>query len=161
MLKKCNRCLLSSPIVSENGIESKCVLSQREGFHCRTGNVSKFIPKSKEKFKIFISVGMNGREPMAVIEDLRRATENIYAECKKHCNYNPEDIEIFHNYNCEGPSNASRLWYLGEAIKKLGECDMCYFVDGWEDHKGCMIELEICKAYNIDISIEPKRKKGN
>lgn len=93
--------------------------------------------------KVFISVGMRGREFKDVLRDLNNAYRSIRNMFK--------EVEIIHNYNCVGPDDAGRLWYLGEAIKKLGDCDICYFVKGWRNHKGCIAEYEICKLYGIEI----------
>lgn len=97
--------------------------------------------------KVFISVPMNGREEFDIRIDIKRASENIRK-------IYGEDVEIIHNYDCVAPENAGRLWYLGEAIKQLGKCDICYFVDGWAESNGCRIEHEICDLYEVDIFYE-------
>lgn len=94
--------------------------------------------------KVFISVGMRGRENDAVLMDIARAIGNSIELFGL-------DIETVNNWNCKGPDNAGRLYYLGEAIKKLGDCDACYFCKGWQNHKGCLAEMEICKIYGIEI----------
>lgn len=98
--------------------------------------------------KIFISVGMRGRQEEDVIRDICRACQNINTRFGM-------DVEIVDNWDCQGPDDAGRLWYLGEAIKKLGDCDVCYFVKNWQKHKGCKAEYEICKLYGIEIIEEP------
>jgi hypothetical protein len=97
--------------------------------------------------RVFISVGMSGRTDEDVERDIRRACRDIKER------YPFEEVELVDNWSAVGPENAGRLWYLGEAIKKLGTCDVCYFVDGWKKHKGCVAEYEICKLYGIDIII--------
>jgi hypothetical protein len=94
--------------------------------------------------KVFISVGMSGRAEIDVRKDIERAS-NIIRKLYG------EDVDIIHNYDCVAPANAERLWYLGEAIKQLGECDTCYFVRRWELYSGCLIERDVCNAYRIDI----------
>lgn len=94
--------------------------------------------------KVFISVGMRGRSDEEVVRDLKRAERKIH-------DLIGEDVEVVDNWSCVGPNDAGRLWYLGEAIKKLGDCDVCYFVNGWQKHKGCKAEFEICKLYGIKI----------
>lgn len=94
--------------------------------------------------KIFISVGMRCRKEVDVRLDIDRANHTIYEMFGR-------DVETLDNWSCVGPDNAGRLWYLGEAIKKLGDCDACYFVKGWQKHKGCKAEYEICKLYGIEI----------
>ncbi len=98
--------------------------------------------------KIFISVGMNGRTFEDVSADLKRAEEWIFENIfEPGC----EDVTVVDNLDCSTPVGGSRLWCLGEAIKKLGECDTCFFVKGWEKYKGCLVEMDICNLYGIEI----------
>ena len=43
------------------------------------------------------------------------------------------------------------LYYLGLSIDSIGRADAVYFVPGWDKARGCIIEREICKAYEIQI----------
>lgn len=107
------------------------------------------------KQKVFISVGMSGRNDAEVIKDICRATEYIVE--------NILDLDLKHdlnvgeyivdNFDCgpTPPGYNRSLWCLGEAIKKLSECDICYFVKGWQNHKGCIVEHQICELYGIKI----------
>ena len=45
---------------------------------------------------------------------------------------------------------AKPLWYIGESIKYLGEADVAFFAKGWEDARGCRIEHECAKEYNVN-----------
>jgi len=95
--------------------------------------------------RIFISVGMHSRSNHEVALDIDRA----YRKLKEM--YNHDIITIVSNLYCEAPVDADRLYYLGEAIKKLGTCDACYFVKGWDNSKGCLIEATVCKLYEIPM----------
>ena len=97
--------------------------------------------------KVFISVGMHNRTEADVRADIERATLEIIRKYG-------DDVEIVHNYDCPRPAFSTRLYYLGEAIKKMGTCDACYFVYGWHNHKGCVIEKTVCDIYNITAIIE-------
>ena len=152
-MKKCELCLNSRPIVSENGIHSNCTLSPKGALNCMFGTTNKFIPRINP-IKVFVSVGMNGREESDIITDLSRASDNIYKYCNEYYKMKPDNIEIINTYKCDAPADVSRLWYLGESIKKLGECNICYFVKGWRNHKGCVIEMEVCKSYGIEVMEE-------
>lgn len=100
--------------------------------------------------RVFISVGMNGRSDEDVKMDIWRAMH--YWSWQD----TPDGtaIEVIDNWDCQAPEGAGRLWYLGEAIKKLGSCDVCYFCKGWQEHKGCCAEYEICKLYGISMVFE-------
>ena len=95
--------------------------------------------------KVFISVPMSGRLESDVRKDIAGA---IWAIRELY----GEGVEIIHNYDCEylGMGTPSRLWYLGEAIKQLGECDVCYFVKGWDSSNGCLAERKVCELYDIE-----------
>ena len=102
--------------------------------------------------KVFISVGMSHRDDEDVISDIKRAIEII----KRMFG---ESVEIEHNWTCpKAPPKSGCLWYLGEAIKKLGKCNACFFVRGWEKYKGCKSEKFICSAYNIKEIYEDERQ---
>lgn len=42
-----------------------------------------------------------------------------------------------------------RLRYLGRSIQLLATADIVIFAGDWQNAKGCNIEMEICKRYNI------------
>lgn len=96
--------------------------------------------------KVFISVGMRGRNKDDVEKDIRRLKKEYLKKFSLD-----SDIEFIDNWNCEGPEDAGRLWYLGEAIKKLGDCDVCCFVNDWQKYKGCRVEYDVCRIYGIKI----------
>lgn len=43
------------------------------------------------------------------------------------------------------------VWYLGEAIKAMSTVDAVYFMRGWTNARGCIIEHQICLNYGIHI----------
>lgn len=95
--------------------------------------------------KIFVSMGFKDRSEDDILNDLADAIfqlTNVYAGT---------EIEIVHNYYCEKPENGPRLYCLGEAIKKLSECDACYFLEDWEQYKGCRVEMDVCVLYDIPV----------
>lgn len=109
--------------------------------------------------KIFISVGMNGRTDDEVLWDIARAEKWIYENlCERRFEF--EGVRVIDNFDCQAPEDAGCLWYLGEAIKKLDGCDICYFVKGWEKYRGCQAEMEICKLYGIEIIKEDEQRPG-
>ena len=91
--------------------------------------------------RIFLSLGFSGRSEEKVMEDINNAKEYIKSIHKD------EEIEFIHNYYYNG---VNRVECLGEAIKKMSACDFVYFINNWSDHKGCVIENNICELYNIN-----------
>lgn len=47
-MKKCEECLNSRLIVSENGYKTACCLSQKKSINCMTGKKSQFIKKKSK-----------------------------------------------------------------------------------------------------------------
>jgi hypothetical protein len=61
-------------------------------------------------------------------------------------------IEVIDNYHHDdAPENAGRLWHLGKSISQMSEADVIYFCPGWNTANGCIIEMIICKLYNLII----------
>lgn len=60
--------------------------------------------------------------------------------------FNFDDIENIKN---------KPLYYLAKSIKLIAEeADAVYFMEGWEQARGCVIEHAACLAYDIPIYYE-------
>lgn len=93
--------------------------------------------------KIFLSLGFSGRKEKDIIEDID------YAKALLIAHYENDELEFVHNYYYNGNN---KVECLGEAIKKLSTCDLVCFINNWRDHKGCLIEKEVCKLYEISYT---------
>lgn len=91
--------------------------------------------------KIFVSVPMNGRDEIEILNTRDRIIKSL----KKVCNC--ELLETY--YRDDAPPEASRLWYLGRSIQDLGLADLVIFAPGWQYAKGCVTEHHVCEVYNI------------
>ena len=60
-----------------------------------------------------------------------------------------EGVEIIDSFFQSAPTDAKPLWYLGKSLELLSTADVCIFVKGWENARGCKIEHECCKQYGI------------
>lgn len=98
--------------------------------------------------KVFISVPMNGRTCEEIAKDIEDAKAYIHEKFDHVC-----VVEIVDNFITRPEDNKQRLYCLGEAIKKIGECDICYFAPGWEKYRGCQVEYEVCNFYDIGIMV--------
>lgn len=102
---------------------------------------------AKNVKNVFISVGMSGRSEVDIMDDIHRAESNIWHYFKGCVDF----VVTTHNYSSNGPEGCGSLWYLGGAIRKMDDCNACYFCKGWQNHRGCVIEHHICEAYGIEI----------
>lgn len=94
--------------------------------------------------KVFISQPMHGKKVREVLKerhDLEIIIRRQYPDAEFVENYFHRDV----------PSDAERLWHLGESIKLLDKVDAIYFCDGWEKANGCIIEHNIALLYKIKI----------
>ena len=96
--------------------------------------------------RIFLSLGMRGRDENDVLADIAEAThyaKSLYAESATEC-------EVINTYNQEeAPKDAGPTYYLGKSIQILGGCDQVWFINNWKDYCGCRAEYEICRLYDI------------
>ena len=62
-----------------------------------------------------------------------------------------EDVEIIDSFFKDAPADAKPLWYLAESIHLLATADYVYFVEGWQNARGCIIEHLCASTYGISI----------
>ena len=93
--------------------------------------------------KLFISQPMKGKTDEEILAARAKA---IKAAEKKL----GEPVEVIDSFFQGAPADAKPLWYLGESLKLLATADVAYFAEGWEDARGCKIELSCALAYDID-----------
>ena len=96
--------------------------------------------------KVFISQPMRGISQ----EEIDSRRQEIIDKIKDK--YLNENIEFIYSIIIEEPPeeiNYSTVWYLSKSIEKLADATLVYFDKGWEKTRGCQIEYNICKAYNI------------
>lgn len=96
--------------------------------------------------RIVISQPMNGISDEEVLS-IRMEVVRKFKEA------NIEVIDTFFTGNKMDAQEYTNpaLYYLGLSIDSIGRADAVYFVPGWDKARGCIIEREICKAYNIEI----------
>lgn len=93
--------------------------------------------------KVFISVGMTGRNDEDVRNDIERASSIIKATCGN-------DVEIVHTFDTVGPEDFHKTWYISRAIDTLGQCDKVFFTKDYYHSRGCRIEELVAKEYDVE-----------
>lgn len=89
--------------------------------------------------KVFLSLPMSGHTDEWIRDQI---------ELMKHA---LKDDEIAVDNYIEKPEGSERLYCLGEAIKKLGECDAIMLHPRWIDANGCVIEYYVARQYGLEI----------
>lgn len=95
--------------------------------------------------KLFISIPMRGRTTEEIryqmIKDKLRLEQMF-------------DVEFELIDSCideDAPKDVANpvLWFMGRSILMMADANLVYFSKGWEGARGCLIEQEIAKAYNV------------
>lgn len=97
--------------------------------------------------KILISQPMNGKSNNEIKkerEELIEKFENLHIEVVNNIIEESADPKIYNEYH-------PALFYLSKTIDIMAQVDAVYFMDGWEEARGCRVEREICKEYDILI----------
>ena len=98
--------------------------------------------------KVFISQPMREKTEDQILSE-REYAINL---CKNI--FQNETIEVLDTYFKEFPNSNIKnpaVFYLGKSISKLSEADVAYFCPGWKNARGCIIEHEVAKQYEIRI----------
>ena len=94
--------------------------------------------------KVFISQPMKGLADEQILKVREEAITTVTRAFETY-----EDIEIIDSFFQSAPTDAKPLWYLGKSLELLSTANVCIFVKGWENARGCKIEHECCKQYGI------------
>lgn len=97
--------------------------------------------------KLFISQPMRGKTDEEILAERERAIKNA-VECLR------EPVKVIDSFFRGASVEENPLFFLGESIKLLSGADVAYFVYGWENTRGCMIENICAGKYGIKTIIE-------
>lgn len=91
------------------------------------------------KKRVFLSLPMKDHDDEWVKNEIEAMKDRL-----------ADDEEAVHNY-IYTEEEPSRLYYLGEAIKKLGTCDTILMHPLWRNSHGCNVEWTVAKEYGIPV----------
>lgn len=93
------------------------------------------------KMNVFISQPMNGKET----GEIEYEREQFVKDLKKHLGEDINILDTIFHFAEDVPS----LVYLGRSLEVLAKADLAVFMDGWENARGCRIEHDAAKDYDI------------
>lgn len=95
--------------------------------------------------KLFIS------QPMANLteQQIRDARNQAVKEIKTL--YGDEEIEVIDSIFTEETDGKAPIWFLGKSIELLADADICIFLKGWEDARGCRVEHLVAEEYGVEF----------
>lgn len=93
------------------------------------------------KMNVFISQPMNGKKT----EEIEYEREQFVEDLKKYLGEDINILDTIFHFAEDVPS----LVYLGRSLEVLAKADLAVFMDGWENARGCKIEHQAAKDYDI------------
>lgn len=90
--------------------------------------------------KVFLSLPMSGFTDEEILENIKFFMQK----------YLHDDEIPIHNFMIP-PKDCGPLYCLGEAIKKMDNCDAIMLHPSWASARGCRIEKEVAEAYGLEV----------
>ena len=109
--------------------------------------------------KVFLSYPMHGRTKVEM-GVRRHALENV-AKVVYEKDYEDGELEFVDNSDFVPPEGAGRLYCLGEAIKKMDDCDAVIFDPDWWKTSGCKVEYEAARDYGLTVILPGEKGKNH
>lgn len=103
--------------------------------------------------KVFISQPMHGLSDEEIISERNRVLEKFIEAIKLQYPIVDAKVTVVNDvFRPYAPKNASRLWYLTEAIRDMEIADVIIFCKGWDTASGCRIERAVVENYQSTFS---------
>ena len=97
--------------------------------------------------KIFISQPMTGRTNEEIVSE-RQALIDYYT------NLGHEVIDTVFNFD-DVEAKHIDVYYMGYSIVAMANADLVVFMDGWQNSRGCKLEYELAKQYEVPFVLAP------
>ena len=101
---------------------------------------------------------MSGKSEKEILATRQKEIDEIYQLAKKDGDV---QINIIDSYIDDTTRNEFQermgdainwdIYWLSQSLQKLAMADVIWLCEGWEDSKGCKIELECAIKYGLDI----------
>lgn len=106
-------------------------------------------------FRIYISTPINGRKEKCFNDKFNAAKERvemIKQEIKKRIDVD-FDVRLLSTFDIN-KIDGSEDFALGNCVKEVVGCNAIYMDEGWEESKGCFLELSAAYIYNLVVFYE-------
>ena len=99
--------------------------------------------------KVFLSLPIHGLSDKAIEEEMRKMEKAV----SKLYHSNIIDFVTNIDFTPEKEVQHMRPYCLGEAIKKMADCNLVVFHPDYRQANGCYIEYEVCDRYHINAYV--------
>ena len=96
--------------------------------------------------RLFISQPMRDK----INEEIEFERDKVIEAASKELN---EDVEVIDSFFKDSPALTNPLLCFAKSLELLATADIVYFVNGWEQARGCRIERLCAEEYNIPVII--------
>lgn len=113
---------------------------------------------------VFISQPMTGKSEEEILATRRKEMDKVY----QFANNNDMQVNVVDSYIEDDTRKSFQQWmpevinwdlyWLSQSLHRLALADVLWLCDGWEQSKGCKIELECAIQYGLDIIYPPMQK---
>lgn len=96
--------------------------------------------------QVFVSLPMRGKTEEEILSEIERVKRKLEQKFKH------EEIEIVDSYlpNYNPVEKHPGLKFLSKSLLYLDKADLAYFVKGFRQARGCLIEYEAAESYGIE-----------
>lgn len=94
---------------------------------------------------VFVSMPMTGRTHEEILKELLRVYVLIWDKYG-------QEVDIANGWY--GFKEVEPVFMLGHAIQVMSQADTVLFAKGWENSRGCCVEHEVAKRYDMNIIYE-------
>ena len=96
--------------------------------------------------KLFISQPMRNKTDEEILKERELAIQKAKEQLG-------EDVEVIDSFfrDREKPADVKRsgVYWLGKSLELLSTADIAYFAHGWQEARGCIIENQCAREYDI------------
>lgn len=95
--------------------------------------------------KVFISMPMAGKSKQEILQERQEIIDKVCEMFK--------GVEIIDNYfeDFDSEVKGNQIRYLAKSIEKLADADIVCVGRDWHKARGCRVECEAAREYNIPI----------
>ena len=97
--------------------------------------------------KVFISMPMAGKSKQEILQERQEIIDKLGERFKV--------VDIIDNYfeDFDSEVKGNQIRYLARSIAKLADADIVCVGRDWHKARGCRIECEVAREYNIPILV--------
>lgn len=106
--------------------------------------------------KAMLSQPMAGKTEVEIIETRENAIETLVGMGYEIVNTLFTDEWYSNEAMKERGVENIPLCFFAKSVEAMSQCDAVYFCEGWEETRGCKLEMEVARAYGLFIIREEK-----